>query len=172
MPGQGRIDKGFDRIFKILLFLRKIDDNFNFKFNLQNLDKFDSNYNYRYLNIIKNTEEIELFSENLSQEKINQIYLSSDIIILPYDKDTYMYRGSAVFQEAISIGIPVIVSDETGNSDLVQKYKNGFIASSNLDFAKKIIEISNIKKEKIKKILDRARKIYENDFTRSINKII
>ena len=59
-----------------------------------------------------------------SRENLPKFYAAADVLVLPSSRETW----GIVVNEALSMGLPVIVSDQVGaGSDLVSHGHNGFI---------------------------------------------
>lgn len=83
-----------------------------------------------------------VFTGWIESHKVRSILAGSRALVLP----SRWYEGQPlVVQEALALGIPVIVSDRTGSTELVQDSENGFLfkCGSAQDL-----------KEKIKRLLD------------------
>jgi len=64
------------------------------------------------------------FIDNVANDKINEIYLQNDVLLLVSHSETW----GLVIEEALYYGLPVIVSKEVGCvSDLVLAYKSGLV---------------------------------------------
>ena len=72
----------------------------------------------------KELEKIGNFEimNNLSRKELSEIYQQCDIYLYP----TFLMPGLAVV-EAMGSGMPIIITDIPGNSELVEDGKNGFI---------------------------------------------
>jgi glycosyltransferase involved in cell wall biosynthesis len=73
----------------------------------------------------------------LTGEALSRTYASADVFLFPSRTDTF---GNVVL-EAMSSGLPVIVSDEMGPAELVQEGKNGFVASTEEIFGQRLDEL-------------------------------
>lgn len=123
--GDGRYEKG------ALLLLRLIDSIRNekyfsmLKFTLQiinprgysDLEKLEFNNLVESLSKIKNINFIET---GLSTEEYYSIFRDQNILIFPYNPDSYDKRVSAIFLQSLSMGIPSIVSNNTWLSKVIE----------------------------------------------------
>jgi glycosyltransferase involved in cell wall biosynthesis len=66
----------------------------------------------------------------LKDEALSRAYASADLFVFPSTTDTF---GNVV-QEAMSSGLPVIVTDKMGPKELVDHGKTGFITCDTDDF--------------------------------------
>lgn len=74
-----------------------------------------------YLKKISNSNII--FKDPIENKKLKDEFLRNDIFILPSISETW----GLVVEEALYFGLPVIVSENCGSSELVENCKNGFI---------------------------------------------
>ncbi len=74
------------------------------------------------------------FAGFLKGEELSRAYASADIFVFPSTTDTF---GNVVL-EAMSSGLPVIVSDQMGPRELVQEGVNGFVAEDTEAFGEKL----------------------------------
>ncbi|MFX1396103.1 MAG: glycosyltransferase family 4 protein [Promethearchaeota archaeon] len=84
------------------------------------------------------------FIDKVPYESMKEIYSSYDVLILP----SYNEALGMVVPEAMSCGLPVIVSDTVGAASYVKDGYNGYIFKTFdfIDLANKIIKLSNIHK--------------------------
>lgn len=73
----------------------------------------------------------------LTGEALSKAYASADVFLFPSRTDTF---GNVVL-EAMSSGLPVIVSDHMGPAELVQDGKNGFIAPTDEVLGRRLDEL-------------------------------
>ena len=111
----------------------------------------------KYQNLITNLElqNIRIIDEYISDEKVSQYFMSSDLLIIPYINAT----SSGVVQIAFSFNLPVIVTNVGALEEIVSHNKTGFIvppkdskaiARTVIDFYQKTNKdqiITNIKME-------------------------
>ncbi|MDP3587809.1 MAG: glycosyltransferase [Sulfuricurvum sp.] len=64
-----------------------------------------------------------IFKDPIENKKLKDEFLRNDIFILPSISETW----GLVVEEALYFGLPVIVSENCGSSELVENGKNGFI---------------------------------------------
>ncbi|WP_379863205.1 glycosyltransferase [Maritalea porphyrae] len=162
-PGQGRADKGFFRLNSIIGEIAEHYPEVRFEYDVQNMRTRDRDYRSRYESGLARIPRMNLRPERLSQDEINSVYEKSDIMLLPYDAETYAMRGSAVYQETLAVGRPVVCSRDLGFSDLVVRYGNGLLAESDTEFADALVELSSWDKKKVEKACRDARNLFERD---------
>ncbi|MBN1766217.1 MAG: glycosyltransferase family 1 protein [Sedimentisphaerales bacterium] len=78
-----------------------------------------------------------LFAGFLEGEELSRAYASSDIFVFPSTTDTF---GNVVL-EAMSSGIPVIVTDKMGPREMVTEGENGFIARDRDEFGRRLKQL-------------------------------
>jgi glycosyltransferase involved in cell wall biosynthesis len=70
----------------------------------------------------------------LEGEALSEAYASADFFVFPSMTDTF---GNAVL-EAMSSGLPVVVTDQMGPKELVHHGVNGFVVGSEQDFSEAV----------------------------------
>ena len=66
------------------------------------------------------------FHKGVNKNKLNYLYNTSSVFVLASLCDGF----GLVVAEAMSIGLPVIVTDSTGAADLINHGENGFIVKT------------------------------------------
>ena len=96
----------------------------------------------------------------IEEDKIDEIFHSHEIVILPYKH----IDNSGLLHLAMSYGKPIIASRLGSLSDLIQEGKNGilFEAGNSDELSEKITQLLNDDNLKIK-LGDNARKLMENE---------
>ncbi|PYG57396.1 glycosyltransferase [Rhizobium sp. UGM030330-04] len=168
-PGQGRADKGFLRLYSIIRGIIKRKGEGSFTFEVQNMRESDKYFRARYSDMLRSVDMLDLHPARMKQADIDDMYSRADIIVMPYDSDTYALRGSAVYQEGMAIGRMFVCSSGLGMSDLVKRYGNGFLADSDREFSDKVIQLSELDGEEVRAIVANARSLYEKDFDAGLN---
>ena len=172
-PGQGRQDKGFFRLFPIIARLHQLAGNKkSFRYIVQDMRRSDPNFRLRYQSLLRNVPDLTLLKARLMQEEIDQTYKDSDILLIPYDPETYALRGSAVYQEGLAVGRLFVCSSEIGVSDLIARYGNGLLASSNGEFANKLLIMSQWSRAEVEARVAAARSAYAKDFTNGMHAML
>lgn len=96
------------------------------------------------------------FTGFLRGKDLVDAYASADFFVFPSETDTF---GNVVL-EAMSCGLPVLVSDKMAPKELVQQGKTGFVCSTMQDFQEKVdllAEDKSLQKKMSKKALSYAR---------------
>ena len=73
---------------------------------------------------------ITILRNAADEGKYNELLLSADLILLPYQVDRYISRTSGVLAEAICAGVPAIVPQGTWLADQVRRHGSGVIYHS------------------------------------------
>jgi len=129
-PGSARLDKGYLSLLEIFTNIRRRDPKQTIKFVTQTLPTSEALPYANYTNQLYATPGVKLLPSSVSEEEMNTLYKQTDLVILPYDPVIYKYRGSAVFMECISRGIPVIALDGSAFCSQIRYYGAGTVVSS------------------------------------------
>lgn len=70
---------------------------------------------------------VEKLTGLLSNEEFLHVFLSADVVVLPYTPDMFRYRNSGLLVDAIYCGKPVIVVKDTWLGNLVQRTGCGIV---------------------------------------------
>lgn len=167
-PGQGRVDKGFFKIYSIIKEIFHKGHGKEFCFDIQDMRSSDLDFNRAYQQLLQKIPCLTLRKDILEYDEINSMYRESDILLLPYDLKTYEMRGSAVYQEGIAFGRPVVSTRGTGIAELIDRYQNGLLADNEHEFAQRIIELSEKSKAEIQEITKKARELYLLDVEKGL----
>lgn len=121
--------------------------------------------NDKYANsIINKTKEMKdvIVTGGLTRKEIANIYSEIDVVVCPSREETM----SIVLTEAMMYGKPSISSDNTGMADYIENGINGFICKTEdaEDLCEKMRYFIH-HTEKIEKMGQEARKVYEKYFT-------
>lgn len=109
--GRISIKKGTHYLIDALKKIKDID--------LLMIGKVDDELKNYMINLPDNINHIEYIPNN----KLNKYYSNSDVFVLPSLSDSF----SLATLEAMSAGLPVIVSENVGAKDFIENGKNGFI---------------------------------------------
>jgi glycosyltransferase involved in cell wall biosynthesis len=103
----------------------------------QKLIEANDSRNFRFV-IIGSGEEEEDFKKKLKEKNLDQYFIFTGMVPNPDDYllDSFCYISTSRWEglplgvmEAMSIGVPVIATDVTGNKDLVEHNVHGFLYS-------------------------------------------
>ena len=172
--GSGREDKGFFRILNIIkIFLEKYNYH-SISFLVQSIEEktIQEDHNkMHYVSQLGAHPYINLLDSQLSEDHMNLNMCQCDILCLPYNKDIYRYRGSAMLMEALSDKKYVIASKGCGFSEFIPLLGNGAVVESDEDFADAIYEFL-CNKPKCLENLKKAQLEHEKWFENSMKEVL
>lgn len=171
-PGQGRPDKGYFRLTAIRDELKRHFPRGELVMTTQSMRKDDASFSPRYQALLKAKIDLEVAPERVPSAEIVRMYESAHALILPYAQDIYAMRGSAVFQEGLAHGRPVVTFDNTGVASMVARYGNGMTAKDDRTMADAIYQLAQKPPRWVHDTTRRARDAYEADFTKSLDAIL
>ena len=100
------------------------------------------------------------FFGNIGYEYIPSVYKQSDVIV---QSALWPEPFSRIMLEATYFGKPIIATDNGGNSEGVERGKNGFLVRNEEELTEKLKILIN--SEKIRKDLGKkSRQLFENKF--------
>ncbi|WP_157861892.1 glycosyltransferase [Methylobacterium sp. Leaf361] len=146
-PGSARFDKGFLRLEEIFSKIRIRDPDIKITFSTQSLVDTEVVHHQTYITKIYAIPGVNILPSMLDNETMDELYASSDIMLLPYDTEIYKYRGSAVLMESATIGRPVVATDNVGFSEQIRYYGMGSLCKDNDEMVSNIITYSTIPRE-------------------------
>src|SRR5262249_29878235 len=73
---------------------------------------------------------VTLLRDAITEARYNELLLSADLILLPYQVDRYIARTSGILAEAICAGVPAIVPQGTWLADQVRRHGAGIVYQS------------------------------------------
>ena len=102
----------------------------------------------------------------------DSVYDSSDILknMSIFIQTSYSESFSNSILEAMSFGIPCIVSDVGGNPELIDDKENGYLCrlKDSEDLAKKMENILNLSSEELENMGNKSREKVENEYDEKI----
>ena len=102
------------------------------------------------------------YNGELTQKGVNDFLSELDVLVCPSREDPF----PVTVIEAMMHGIPVIVSDKTGEAAFITNGENGYVfESDNVNELLEYIELLANNKELRTRIGQNARKLYESNFT-------
>ena len=107
-----------------------------------------------YLAEMKELLKDAVFTGFLKGDELSKAYASADIFAFPSTTDTF---GNVIL-EAMSSGLPAIVTDKMGPQELVENGKTGFVTHGKADFAGKLDAL--IKDEHLRKTMGKNARDY------------
>jgi hypothetical protein len=124
-PGATRRDKGYLQLMNIAVYLTTV---FGGKVILafQQLPAQHQDFDSIYHSKLANLPNVTMLPSALSTAEYHATLNDADAILLPYDRETYRYRGSAAMFDAFTFGKPVIAMSDTGFGQTIEMYDLGF----------------------------------------------
>lgn len=120
--GEQRENKGYRLVPDIVdKILKKYD---NCELIIQNSWGLMDDVNNALLDLAKTNSRIQVKIGTLNSNEWSELLDSVDIVVLPYDLSTYSTCSSGIGVEAIANGIPQVVPQNSGMSDLLNLYEN------------------------------------------------
>jgi len=162
-PGSARFDKGYLSLLEIFTNVRRRDPKQTIKFVTQMLPISEALPYANYTNQLYATPGVKLLSSSVTEEEMNALYQQSNLVLLPYDSATYAYRGSAVFMECISRGIPVIALGGSAFCRQIEYYGAGIVVSSIGEFIEHIFRYRDMPSKTLSTKMLQARHRYSVD---------
>ena len=91
--------------------------------------KYKGDIPERWMEFAKKLQGFELIEGYFSRDELfEKMYLTSDIYVMPTNKDNY----GVVFLEAMSAGLPIISTTSFTIPEIVEEGKNGFLVKTDL----------------------------------------
>ena len=163
LPGSGRLDKGFDRVFYIAREMSQSSGYENVVFKVQSLPPQNVNEHLDLATRLYALPNVDLLPSYVSTEVMHQLYRDANVILSPYAQDVYAMRGSAVMIEALDFGRLVVSQTETGFSPQLEYYGIGVSCNSNSDYVRGLKNLLDIQPEELDYRANQARYRYKID---------
>ncbi|MBU0499534.1 MAG: hypothetical protein KJ558_06985 [Gammaproteobacteria bacterium] len=167
-PGSARVDKGYLSLLEIFSNFRRHDPRLTIKFVTQMLPISEALPYANYTNQLYAIPGVRLLPSAVTEDEMNALYKYSDLVLLPYDPTVYAYRGSAVFMECISRGIPVIGLAGAAFCKQIDYYGAGSVVSSICEFTEHIFRYRDMSARSISIGMLQARHRYAVDSASAI----
>jgi hypothetical protein len=142
LPGQGRVDKGYDRICNIAALVKELGR--DVRWIVHSMRTTDRHYSPGCQDLLHLNPSIEVMSADLTDNEMRDLYRRSSFSILPYSRETYKLRGSAVFQEALAYGHLCVVPKGTGIAGIAEIVGNGITAETDEEFAHSVVTLCDL----------------------------
>lgn len=160
--GAGRGDKGFFRMLNIARLYAKIHPEDEVRFVVQNVPPAEERHHTGYISQLYAAPNIDLLPARLSDEELEAQYAASSFLIMPYDYETYRFRGSAVFMEGVAKHRPFAIASGTGFHPLVNELEAAFNCAKDEDFVEVIHRFSRMGAAEVRPLTDRTASRYSN----------
>ena len=171
-PGQGRIDKGYRDLLALSDALKPWFVRGEAVLTTQAMRKDDYYYNAGIEARLAAKIDMEVLPARLDAVQIDQLYRDAHVLVLPYLRTVYALRGSAVYQEGLAHGRPVVTYDGTGIASMVERYGNGICVKDERAMAEALHHLSQRPEAWVHDITRRARAAYSADFDASLDAVL
>ena len=171
-PGQGRIDKGYGQLVTLSDALKSRFERGDLVLTTQAMRRDDFYRKPAYEARLAAKIDLEVLPARLPSAEITQLYERAHLLVLPYLRDVYALRGSAVYQEGLAHGRLVVTYDGTGVASMVQRYGNGVCVKDERAMAEAMHALSQRPAAWVHDTTKRARTAYEADFARSFDTVL
>ena len=101
------------------------------------------------LNLLRQFPSTRILPGYISDEEMQEIIASCTTLLLPYDTETYAFRGSAMLFDAADLNVPLIVPAGTGMGATVRRFGIGTTFSEFSEIPSAINYVSQLSHEEI-----------------------
>ncbi len=171
-PGQGRIDKGYGQLVTLSDALKTRFERGDLVLTTQAMRRDDFYRKEAFEARLAAKIDLEVLPARLPSEEVTRLYERAHVLVLPYLRDVYALRGSAVYQEGLAHGRLVVTYDGTGVASMVQRYGNGVCVKDERAMAEAVYALSQRPAAWVHETTKRARTAYEADFARSFDAVL
>lgn len=70
---------------------------------------------------------VEIIDSYISESRLRGLFEAADVVVLPYEPNTFQYRTSGALVDALAYGVPVVVTEGTWLASLVTALGNGVV---------------------------------------------
>jgi glycosyltransferase involved in cell wall biosynthesis len=147
--GSARADKGFEEIQKIIPIVKSTNLVKDVNFFVQ---ESTISWGIRYdetLNLLRQFSSTRILPGYISDQEMNEVLSSCTMLLLPYNSQTYAYRGSAMLFEAADSNIPIIAPAGTGMGTTIRRFGIGATYSNIAEIPVAIKYVSSLSQEEI-----------------------
>ena len=81
---------------------------------------------------------VTILPANISNQELQSVFKTIDILILPYNPDSYKLAGSGLLFDSADLSIPIVTKKGVAFEWDVKEYSLGFVYENSEDFAEKI----------------------------------
>lgn len=148
--GGARRDKGFFQLWDLFVAIRKRDPQSTIRFVAQTLPDTDAEAgSQHYVSQLYAIPGVELLPFWISEDEIWEQYRRCSLVLLPYDRQTYMYRGSAVLHSAATYGRLAITLPGTAFAPIVEYYGLGRVVNDIPAMAHAVLDMASQLRERL-----------------------
>lgn len=169
--GSGRGDKGYFRLADIADHFHSTFPDSPVRFIIQSMSPEYPEYNPAYEKRLRNLGNATITEHRLSAAAMVALYQSSDLLLLPYCRQTYRFRGSAVMSEGYGYGRPIVATAGTAFETMIKRHGNGVACNSDADFCTAIHTLSERQPEQAQAAAISARSSYINEYETAMQRL-
>lgn len=123
-----QLEKGYDVALDATALILKSAKDLNVKFRIRKSAHIKSNPALlKKLSDLKKTcgSSLEIIEGDLSNHDYNELYKTSDILVIPYREKAFMYKTSGAILDGIDYAMPVVATKTTWAGRLLDQYGVG-----------------------------------------------
>ncbi len=129
-PGSARLDKGFLLLHQLFFAVRRRDPSMAVHFVIQDLPAAQSLSHQSYISALYAIPGVDLLPAQIDEAEMISRYQAASVVLLPYEKDVYRFRGSAAMMESVCFGRPVIALEGSAFCDQIEYYGLGKVVQT------------------------------------------
>jgi glycosyltransferase involved in cell wall biosynthesis len=141
-PGSARYDKGFLTLHEIFSNVRRDDPDLRIRFRTQLLPDIHLKHHLGYLQRLYAVPGVEILPAQISPSEMEAMYDEADLVLLPYARDVYEFRGSAVLIEATCTGRHALALEGPAFVDQMRYFGSGTVCLNPREMAEQILNLS------------------------------
>jgi hypothetical protein len=134
--GVARPSKGFVEIPELLKSL--IYNQISFKAIAQEAIYPWAEYRNTVRELVNFSGTVTILPANISEQELESVFKTIDVLILPYNIDVYKLAGSGLLFAAADLNIPILTKKGVAFEWDIKEYSLGFVYENPEDFAEKI----------------------------------
>ena len=147
--GSARPDKGFEKLKDIIPIVNMCNSSNGVDFAVQGSTTSWGRKYDETLNLLRQFPSTRILPGYISDEEMQEIIASCTTLLLPYDTETYAFRGSAMLFDAADLNVPLIVPAGTGMGATVRRFGIGTTFSEFSEIPSAINYVSQLSHEEI-----------------------
>ncbi len=136
--GGGRRDKGYQLIPGIVERFQRLEPKHIARFIVQTPRPEDGLE--KELEALKRFGNVSVLENRISEQAYRDMLGNCAIMVFPYQQEIYHSRGSAIVNEAVAHGIPIVCTRDTSLEEMLER-GNGLSATGKDEFAEALSEI-------------------------------
>lgn len=165
--GSAREDKGFFRLKNIISLAHKRTDLSRVRFKIQGPPRAVFHKHSAYMAWLHSLPNAEILPGNVPYSEIKRCFAESHVSLMPYDRGTYVSRGSAMLMESMLFNRLTVCQGGTAFAEQCMIYNAGSVCHTDEDFADAIAIYAEFSPSRIEAQASMARKHYREDIEKS-----